>query len=297
MKRDLPPLRSLRAFEAAGRHLSFARAADELAVTPAAISQQIKHLEDWAGQPLFRRDASLSLTPAAQSALPLVSDGFDRLEQACGRLKISQHRRCVVISTSPSFAARWLLPRLEQFQTHHPDLEVRISATTRVVNFATEDVDLAIRFGPGRYPGLYTQRLNVEEVIPIAAPHLAQRLHQPADLLNVTLLRNDAMIWDPNFPDWPTWLKAAGLDPAPATIRAYGDDAALAIQAALAGLGVALIWRTLVADELAQGRLCAVFPGQQLVNSYHFVCPDRNLNRPAVAAFRQWIESAMGKEA
>ena len=200
----------------------------------------------------------------------------------------------MVISTSPSLAARWLLPRLDRFQSQHPHLDVRISATTRLVDFAAEDVDVAIRFGPGHYPGLYSQRLSDEEVIPVAAPKLAARLQNPADLLSVTLLRNAAMAWDPQFPDWPSWLEAWHLDPAQATMRAYGDEATLVIQAAQEGLGVALAWRTLVADELAQGRLVAVFPGQRLSNAYHFVCSPRGLNHPAIAAFRDWMVAEMG---
>ena len=296
MKRHLPPLRALRAFEAAGRLLSFARAADELAVTPAAISQHIKGLEEWVGQPLFLRHSQLALTPAGQGVIPRLTELFDQLEHICSRLKVSGNQRSMVVSTSPSFAARWLLPRLDRFQTQHPQLDVRISATTRLVDFASEDVDVAIRFGPGHYPGLYSQQLSDEEVIPVAAPKLAERLHQPADLLSVTLLRNAAMAWDPHFPDWPTWLTAWGVDSAQAIQRDYGDEASLVIQAALGGLGVALAWRTLVADELATGHLVAVFPGQRLANAYHFVCRPRALNHPAIAAFRQWMVAEMTQQ-
>jgi len=293
MPRHLPPLRSLRAFEAAGRHLSFVKAADELAVTPAAISQQIKNLEEWAGQPLFQREPSLSLAPTMAAAVSMLTDAFDRMEQACGRLKPSQRPNTLVVSTSPSFAARWLLSRLERFQTLHPKTDVRLVATTRLVDFATEDVDVAIRFGRGNYPGLFSERLTVEEVVPVAAPRLARNLVSPQDLLGVTLLRNDSLLWDPNFPDWNTWLKSAGLDPATATTRSYGDEASLVIEAALSGLGVALMWRTLIADELDQGRLCAVFPGTALINAFHFVCPHRTLDSPPIAAFRAWIKAEM----
>ena len=182
---------------------------------------------------------------------------------------------------------------MEKFQNLHPKVEVRISATTRVVDFNAEDVDVAIRFGPGHYPGLHSERLKVEDVVPVAIPRLAQQLKEPSDLLRVTLLRNDGLVWDPSFPDWQSWLKSAGLDPTKATIRAYGDEASLVIQATLAGLGVALMWRTLIADELSRGRLCAVFPGQELNNAYHFVCPQRNLSAPGVAAFREWIKTEM----
>jgi LysR family glycine cleavage system transcriptional activator len=223
----------------------------------------------------------------------MLTDAFDRMEQASSRLKMPQRHSTLVVSTSPSFAARWLLPRLERFNTIAPKVEVRLTASTRLVDFTTDDVDLAIRFGPGHYPGLHSERLKVEEVVPVAAPRLAQQLKKPSDLLGVTLLRNDGMLWDPNFHDWKTWLKSEGVDPTHATIRAYGDEATLVIEAALAGLGVALIWRTLIADELAQGRLCAVFPGTQLTNAYHFVCPHRSLEKAHIDVFRNWIKSEM----
>jgi Transcriptional regulator len=296
MARRLPPLRSLRAFEAAARHLSFARAADELHVTPAAISQQVKILEEHLGMPLFRRGAHLSLTEAAAAALPLVSDSFDRMERAVERLR--QGRECgpLVLSCSPAFAARWLIPRLAGFQARHPDIDLRLSASVRLVNFDTEDVDLAIRYGPGRYPGLHVERLKAEEVVPVAHPHLAATLKEPADLLGVTLLHNTAMDWDDTFPTWPHWLGGVGVVPAaPPNPRRF-DDFNLIVQATLAGLGVALVWRTLVADDLAAGRLVALFPAQPLANAYHLVCPSRYLDNSKVAAFREWALAEAGAQ-
>lgn len=297
MNRRLPPLRALRAFEAAARHLSFARAADELAVTPAAISQQIKLLEEWLGFALFHRGANLDLTPAAASSLPLFTDAFDRLERASDHLRSPKPPGVLVVSCGSGFAARWLLPRLDRFQQAHPDLEIRIMSTTRLVNFATEEVDVGIRFGGGKYPGLQTERLNVDEVVPVAVPALAARLKTPQDLLGVVLLRNDAMAWDPTFPDWPSWLRAEGVDASQATIRNYGDEAALLIHSALAGLGVLLASRTLVSEELAEGRLTAVFPGQELTNAYHFVCLPERWDTPKIAAFRDWMRAEMGLRA
>ncbi|MGE5545870.1 MAG: transcriptional regulator GcvA [Solirubrobacterales bacterium] len=289
MRRRLPPLRSLRAFEAAARHLSFARAADELAVTPAAISQQVKQLEQHLGLPLFRRGTTLTLTEPAAAALGLFTDAFDRLERAVDRLRPEAGRGPLVVSTPPSFAARWLIPRLERFQALHPDIELRLSATTRLVDFASEDVDLAIRYGTGRYPGLHVERLRAEAVVPVAAPRIAEGLKQPGDLAAVVLLHNEAMRWDPTYPDWPGWLRAVGVEvPPDLRIRSF-SDATLVVQAALAGLGVALMWEMLVADDLAAGRLVALFPRQPLVNSYHLVCPPRRLDSPKVAAFRAWI--------
>lgn len=292
MARRLPPLRSLRAFEAAARHLSFARAAEELHVTPAAISQQVKILEDHLGLALFRRGSGVTLTEPAAAALPLVSDAFDRLERAVDRLRAGRDTRPLVVSTPPSFAARWLIPRLERFQARHPDIELRLSASTRLVDFDTEDVDLTIRYGAGRYPGLHVERLKAEAVVAVAHPRLAETLRRPADLLGAMLLHNEGMDWDPTYPDWPRWLAEAGVADAEAAgklrLRPFGD-ANLVIQAAMAGLGAALMWQTLVAEDLDAGRLVALFPAQPLTNAYHLVCPKKYLDSPKVAAFRDWV--------
>lgn len=289
MARRLPPLRSLRAFEAAARHLSFARAADELHVTPAAISQQVKLLEGHLGVSLFRRGAQLALTEGAAAALPLVSDSFDLMERAVERLRQGRDHGPLVVSASPAFAARWLIPRLARFQQRHPDIDLRLSATIRLVDFATEDVDLAIRYGAGHYPGMHVERLKAEEVVPVAAPHMAEKLKNVADLLEVPLLHNSAMDWDTTFPTWPSWLDNAGIEVPPGLKPRRFDDFNLVLQAVLAGLGAALVWRTLVADEIHAGRLMPLFPAQPLANAYHLVCPSKHLTNPKVAAFRAWV--------
>jgi LysR family glycine cleavage system transcriptional activator len=282
-------LRGLQAFEAAARHLSFARAAQELHVTPAAISQQIKLLEHQTGQPLFERSPALRLSPSAQAVHRQLREALDLLEQVSQQLRVSQSERPLVVSLAPSFASRWLIPRLERFSALHPDIELRLLATTRTVDFETEDVDLAVRYGSGRYPGLHVERLRAETVVAIAHPRLAVGLAHPSDLLGATLLHNTALSWDPTFPDWPTWLRNAGVVPrAPLRIRQF-DEANLFIEAALAGLGVALVSRTLVNEELTSGRMLALFQEQPLVNAYHFVCPPARLTMPRVAAFRQWL--------
>lgn len=289
MARRLPPLRSLRAFEAAARHLSFARAADELHVTPAAVSQQIKILEAHLGLALFKRGAQLSLTEPAAAALPLVSDSFDRLERAVARMQLGRDCGPLVVSAPPSFAARWLIQRMARFQASHPEIDLRLSASLKLVNFDTEDVDVAIRYGSGHYPGLHSERLKAEAVVPVAHPRLAERLKTVGDLLGVTLLHNDSIDWDITYPSWPAWLNNAGVQP-PADLKPRRfDDFNLVVQAALAGLGVALVWSTLVADELAAGRLVALFPAQPLTNAYHLVCPSKHLDSPKVAAFRAWV--------
>jgi len=289
MSRHLPPLRALQAFEAVARHLSFARAAEELCVTPAAVSQQVKLLEDRLGVVLFRRGARLGLELHAAPAAAALTEAFDRLARAADRLVPETLARPLVVSAPPAFASRWLVPRLERFHARHPEIELHLSATLRLVDLEREGVDVAIRYGSGRYPGLQVERLRLEEVVVVAVPRLAERLRHPADLCAAPLLVNQTMGWDPNFPDWPTWLDGAGVTPASALrLRPFGD-AALVIEAALAGLGAALVWRTLVCDELASGRLVALFPGRPLSSAYHLVCSPERRHRPGLEAFRTWL--------
>lgn len=235
--RRLPPLRALQAFEAAARHLSFVRAADELAVTPAAISQQIKLLEQVVGVPLFRRGPPLALEPHAAEAAPALTDAFDRMARAAERLGRLDESRPMVVSAPPAFASRWLVPRLARFQECHPEITLHVSATLRVVDLDREGVDAAIRYGSGRYAGVIAERLSIEEVVAVAAPRLADRLCQPADLCGAPLLVNQTMGWDSSFPDWPRWLAVMGIDAPPALRLMPFGDAALVIEAALAGLG------------------------------------------------------------
>lgn len=290
MSRRLPSLTALRAFEAAARHLSFARAAEELHVTPAAVSQQIKLLEDTLGQALFRRGKSLTLSEPAGASLPMLSEAFDQLERAVNRLRPGHDDGPLVVSAPPTFAARWLVGRLDDFQTRHPEIELRLLATRRLVNFTVEDVDVAVRFGSGPYAGLYAERLMPEAIIPVAAPGLAATIRTPTDLLACTLLHDDGHQWDPAFPDWDTLLASLGVNVAATLrIRRFGD-ANLVIQAVTAGLGVALAWHSLVADDLLAGRLVHLF-GSTLPtgHGYHLVTPPARLSAPKVAAFRAWL--------
>jgi len=293
MSRKLPSLTALRAFEAAARHLSFARAADELHVTPAAISQQIKQLEDYLGIVLFRRSKNLALSEAASAVLPLVSKAFDRLEQAVARLRSGNATGPLVVSTPPAFAARWLVARLEDFQSRYPDIELRLLATPRLVDFTLEDVDVAVRFGSGPFNGLHAEPLMPESIVPVSSPTIAETIRRPADLLRCTLLHDESRDGDPAFPEWETWLQSLGIVVKTSVhilrIRRFGDTN-LAIQAAMSGLGVTLAWRSLVADELRAGRLVQLF-GSALPTKqgYHLVTPPNRLNVPKVNAFRAWL--------
>ncbi len=291
MTRRLPSLNALRAFEAAARHASFARAAEELHVTPAAISQQIKQLEDSLGVSLFRRGKVLALSETATRVLPLISEAFDRLERSAAQLRADKQRDGpLVVSVPPAFAARWLVPRLDDFHNRHPDIELRLLATRRLVDLAVEDVDVALRFGPGPYPGLDAERLMTEVIVPVAVPTLAAAIKRPADLLSCTLLHDDSHEWDPTFPDWDTWLASLGVEiAAPLHIRDYGDIN-LVIQAAASGLGVALAWHSLVADELRGGRLVRLLDrALPTDHGYHLVAPPNRRQLPKVVAFREWL--------
>jgi LysR family glycine cleavage system transcriptional activator len=290
MTRKLPPLTALRAFEAVARHLSMARAAEELHVTAAAVSQQIKQLEDLVGQPLFKRGKTLALSDAAEAALPLLTDAFDRLERAAAQLRAGIHDGPLVVSSPPAFAARWLVPRLEDFQTRHPEIELRLLATRRLVEFALEDVDCAIRFGAGDYPGLNVERLMQEAIIPVAAPALAAEIATVADIARKPLLNDEWHTGNMAFPDWETWLASQGVAPeAPLRIKHFGESN-LTIQAAISGLGVALVWRSLVEDDLKAGRLAWLLDRSTATRmAYHLVMPSNRMAVAKVAAFRAWL--------
>lgn len=288
MSRRLPQLTALRAFEAAARHLSFARAAEELHVTPAAISQQIKQLEEYLGVSLFRRGRNLALSDSAAAALPLLSEGFDQLERAVVRLHAGNDEGPLVISLPPTFASRWLMGRLDDFQSHYPDIELHLHASRRLVDFTMEEVDIAIRFGSGNFAGLHADRLMPEAIVPIAAPSIASNIAEPADLLQYTLLNDDAHSWDPTFPDWDTWLSSLGVSGKP-RIRHF-SDVNLVIEAATAGLGIALAWRSLVEGALRAGRLQQLFDSTLPTNhGYHLLVPPNRLQVPKIAAFREWM--------
>lgn len=290
MSRKLPSLNALRAFEAAARHRSFARAAAELHVTPAAVSQLIRQLEKALNVALFRRGKTLTLSDAASTAMPLFSEAFDRLELAVNRLRGGSSAGPLVISTPPTFAARWLIPRLDDFHAQHPEIELRLLATRRVVEFKVEDVDLALRFSAGPFPGLHAEKLMSETLVPIAAPAVAAGIKKPSDLLSCTLLRDEMHEGNPAYPSWETWLASLGVNVDRSLRLRHFGDANLVIQAAVAGLGVGLAWQSLVADELRAGRLVRVLDESVATNNaYHLVVPPNRLHLDKVTAFRNWI--------
>jgi LysR family glycine cleavage system transcriptional activator len=294
-RRRLPPLNALRAFEAAARHLNFSRAADELAVTPGAVSQQIQNLEDYVGAALFKRTPKgLLLTDAAQTALPALREAFDRLAEAASLLTAAVDGRRLTLTAAPSFAAKWLVPRLGDFEEAHPQVDVWLSAGMEVVDLAAGEVDVAIRYGAGRYPGLEVMPLMSETVLPVASPDLLARipLNDPADLKNHILLHDGSPELDASCPDWAMWLAARGLRNVDGSRGPRFNQSSLVIEAAVNGRGVALAKRTLAQADLEAGRLVAPLQIATAVDfAYYLVHPMAKGRLPQVKAFVAWIKA------
>jgi LysR family glycine cleavage system transcriptional activator len=298
--RDLPPLNALRAFEAAGRHLSVTRAARELHVTPAAVSHQVRGLEDTLGVKLFRRAGnSLLLTDAGQACLPGLGEGFDRLADALERLKEHDARGPLQVSVAPAFAAKWLVPRLERFHAAHPNIDVRISASLELADFDRQGFDAAIRLGRGSYPGLDVHELFAESVVPMCDARLTEGPHPlrtPDDLRHHVLLHDDSLRFEHAAPDWPMWLKAAGVREVDTSRGPHFSHPDHAMQAAMDGAGVVLGWRTLASADLDAGRLVIPFDITLAMElSFFFVCPQVAAARPKIVAFRDWLLDETGR--
>jgi LysR family transcriptional regulator, glycine cleavage system transcriptional activator len=300
MARRLPPLNSLRAFEAVARQLSITRAAAELSVTPAAVSHHIKILEDHLGLELFRRvNRDLLLTDAGQACLPAISDAFARLAAAMDEIDSLGEAGVLTVSVTPSFATKWLVPRLDNFQTRHPNIDVRVSASMQLADFTRDNVDLAIRYGAGRYPDLEVEPLLRESVLPVCSPTLLEGEHAlatPEALRHHALLHDDSPDGDASCPTWPMWIKAARLSKIDGNRGPRFNQSSLVLEAAMLGRGVALAKATLAASDLATGRLVRPFDLTFPVDfAYYVVCPRAKLNLPKVSLFRDWLrEEASG---
>jgi LysR family glycine cleavage system transcriptional activator len=292
-RRRLPPLNALRAFEAAARHLNFSRAADELSVTPGAVSQQIQNLEDYVGAPLFRRTPKgLLLTDAAQTALPALREAFDRLAEAASLLTAAVDGRRLTLTAAPSFAAKWLVPRLGSFEAANPQVDVWLSAGLDLVDLTAGEVDIALRYGAGRYAGMEVRRLIGETVIPVLSPelHAATPLDRPEDLWRHILLHDGSPEPDDSCPDWTMWLAARGVREVDGTRGPRFNQSSLVIEAAVNGRGVALAKRTLAQDDLDAGRLVAPLQIATAVDfAYYLVHPKAKGRLPQVKAFINWI--------
>ncbi len=287
-----PPLNALRAFEAAARHLSMKQAADELAVTPGAISQLVRGLEQQLGTVLFRRgNRSLTLTEAGQGYFVPIRHAFRQINEATRRLQATPHAGMLTVSAPPAFAASWLVPRLGRFRTRHADIELNIATTRSLANFGTDGVDLAIRHGLGSYPGLRCDRIATIAMVPVCSPRFLallakRRPRRPADLLGLSLLH------DADRQDWALWFQAQGVADLGHTASngISFDDQTLLIRAATSHQGIALVTETLAQPELDHDSLVRVLDvawPQEF--SYWLACPRATADQPKIVAFRDWL--------
>lgn len=290
----LPSLSALRAFEAAARHLSFTRAAEELHVTQAAISHQVKALEDELGCTLFLRlSRRVALTEEGRLLAAAATEAFTRIESGLEAVGRAGQSGVVNVSVSPSFAVKWLVPRLDRFRRQHPDIDVRISANDRMVDPVREKVDLCIRYGSGRYPKLDTTRLLTDQVFPVCSPQLlaaGPKLEKAEDLTNHVLLQDEMMKHDPHRPDWTKWFAAAGVTGVDPSRGFSFSHASMMLDAAAAGQGVALGRSTLVADDVASGRLVRLFETSFTCGFGYYIAVPRGVPLgPRIQAFRDWL--------
>lgn len=294
MNRRIYPLNALRAFEASARHLSFVMAAEELSVTPAAISHQIKKLEEYLGILLFRRRSrSLVLVEAGQLLAKELRTVFLNLDKAMERVTDSDGDGFLTLTVAPTFAAMWLIPRLQKFYSLHPDTDVRISTSLGLVDFQRDDFDAAIRLGHGEWFGLEAIKLFDESVMPMCSPRLLEgpdAIKKPEDLKKHVLLHNHSMDYDPSSPTWETWLKATGTNGVDASRGMHFSLPDHGLQAAIDGGGVVLGWRFLSAKDVVAGRVVELFDfALPLESTFYLVYPEAQSQRPNIKTLRDWL--------
>jgi LysR family glycine cleavage system transcriptional activator len=298
VRQSLPPLNALRAFEAVARHLSFNKAADELHVTPGAVSQQIRALEQLLEVRLFDRTRRwVSLTEAASRMLPDIQAGLETLSRACSSKSTPPGHRTLTISVAPSFASKWLLPRLPSFYDQHAEVDLRISATVGLADFRRDGVDLAIRLGHGRYPGLVAEPLFAEALTPLCSPELLKRkgrLQKPDDLRKHRLIHDTSIPGAGEHAAWDKWLALAGAKQVSPQRGVRFTLAELAMQAAIDGAGVVLGRVVLAERDVAAGRLVRPFKTVLPLDvSYFLVTPNAPPPRQEVLSFRNWLFNSL----
>ncbi len=302
MARQIPGLGALKSFEAAARNLNFTRAAGELGVTPAAVSYRMQTLEGQLGVKLFQRTSRVvELTDAGRLLLAGVGEALDGIGRAVARLRSAEGRPQLVVTTSPSFAAKWLVPRLHRFLERHPDADVRVDVSDRLVDLSHGEVDLGLRFGKGDYPGMRAARLFEETVFPVCCPALLAGRHSlkhPRDLRHHTLIHVEWQAQWATWPDWRMWMLAAGIRDIDPLRGLHFTHTSLALQAAIDGQGVALSESTLCADDLASGRLVRPFDVSirgPAGFGYYALSPQSGTPRPLVKAFLDWVIAEAGQ--
>lgn len=291
-------LNALRAFEASARHQSFSAAAAELNVTPAAVGQLVRTLEDALGTSLFQRATSgkvrLVTTEAAERALPDIRAGFDRLTLGIERLKDVSSKGVLTVTLSPAFAAKWLLPRIDRFQSLWPELDVRLDTSLKPVDFAVQRVDIGVRYGLGNWPGLVAEKLMEEDVYPVCSPALLAKHGQfahPVELTGETLIHDLSMDIHTSFPSWQTWLNKAGVTDVVTSRGMKINNSAAVLQTAVEGHGIALARGVMARDDIAAGRLIRLFPEVEFTSllAYYVVYRPECASLPKLKAFRDWL--------
>jgi LysR family glycine cleavage system transcriptional activator len=288
MARRLPPLSALRPFEAAARLESFSRAADELHLTHGAISRQVRALEDHVGAQLFTRHGKrVALTQSGRAFADRVRAALQDIQLAAEAVSPTRRGNRLTVSVLPSFASRWLMPRLMRFMEAHPEIEVSVMATTALANFTTDEVDIGIRFGRGPYPPLVCETFLEDEWFPVASPKLKMPRH-PAELLHMRIIREDRDYWD-------EWFVAAGVKlDKPLAGGPYFNDATFTILAATRGEGIAMTRRSIVGEDLERGTLRRLFDVSLKTHErYWFVSPKELAELPKVKAFREWVKAEL----
>ncbi|HGM6729191.1 TPA: transcriptional regulator GcvA [Stenotrophomonas maltophilia] len=293
-------LNALKAFEASARHQSFSAAAAELNVTPAAVGQLVRTLEDWLGTPLFTRGSSgrvrLALTDVAERALPDIQAGFDRLSLGVERLREASTSGVLTVAVSPAFAAKWLLPRIERFQQVCPETDVRLDTNLKPVDFVAQQIDIGVRYGAGKWPGLAAEKLMDEEVYPVCSPRLLMdhwRLQNPSDLGREMLIHDLSMDSHTGFPTWQAWFECVGLPDLGGNRGMKINNSAAVLQAAIEGHGIALARSVMVHDDLASGRLVRLFPEVSFQSplAYYVIYRQDCSTLPRLKRFRDWLFS------
>lgn len=292
MHKKLAHLTALRAFESAVRHMSFAKASVELSVTPGAISQHIKLLEDYYGVRLFKREGRrIALTDEAAKIVPALTAGFDLLASAIAALQASTGSATVHLTCPPTFAVKWLAPRLGGFAVTHPGTQVNVESTGRLVDLRREEPDVAIRYGSGSWRGLHAEHLFYENLTPVCAPAYREAcpIRDTQDLTRASLIHDLTMnSTGLEYPDWRAWFDELGISP-PQDGALHFSSSLAAIQAAIDGHGVILGRSALVDSELKSGRLVAVGPTMQSGFAYYLVTPDEGVPSSSVASFGSWL--------
>lgn len=291
-------LNALRAFEVSARHQSFSAAAKELNVTPAAVGQLVRGLEDWLGSPLFIRKNSgpvrLIPTEVALNALPEIRQGLEKLNSGLEILKQEADCKALSVTVSPAFAAKWLLPRYERFQLEHADIELRLETSLTPIDFVSHQIDIGVRYGKGQWSGLIAEKLMDEEVYPVCSPafYQASELQSPEDLKNYPLIQDLSLESVAGFPSWETWFKRFGVaQPAIKGIKINNSSAVL--QAAIDGQGIALARSVMAKDDLKTGRLIRLFPEYSMTSdlAYYVVYREGAADSAKLAVFKDWLHN------